>query len=59
MMAPCTWVMAVLCWLAALLGAAECRLSGYHVDDESCSGLIQNNRTEQVRWRAHGLGMVP
>ena len=33
--------------LLLLLGTEnEAKIAGYHVDDESCSGLLQNNRKQ-------------
>ena len=33
--------------LLALAQLAAARITGFHVDDESCSGLLMNNRTDQ------------
>jgi hypothetical protein len=40
----------VLCLLmgAAVVGQTSGDIDGFHVDDESCSGLLQNNKTEQI-----------
>ena len=35
-------------FLFASLPIAMARIVGYHVDDETCSGLLMNNRTLQV-----------